>query len=635
MEVCREALLHFGRQSDHDFTALAKGLSALNQRLSTLRTKAEQLDLLLQDKDGDQAVSSAYLLYKNALDLVHSSVGIAVSEQEQMNQIGQTLLRACRARETFQRNHLMLRILTMNMRMEAVRLDPEKQSIFSNIAAAIAAIDDKIVASTEGAFTRIEVVIAEASSTHEESKQLEQSLHLCAQTSVDRIQRELTSLKAALAPCARQSGEIAELIAQTAPRTLQAIGSLQHQDIVRQQLEHVSAGFTELGTHLQPDAAGHDHQLEPGYVYRATSVQRAHLGASRREIEKAAAEVSAGLRSLLELGEPLIKRFAALEDAAVRVFHECKVAHTFDQEIQQLVQIANKSAAANDKSSRLVERIEEVVRVFSQEIASHELDVKIVALNAQIASAQTLSADSLSRIAEETGTVADQNAILTGDLTRDLRTSLESLNGVKKTAAEFVALAGQEKNDLARSVGIVSEKLRRLGTRIQTDSAGARQDFQTAYDENRALLDGLNFDALIEQCYSPAEQLCKQLLEATASSAADDALSEKASTKLDTHRRRYTMRKENEIHATVLGVPTTSAVPANSRPEPFFAASVIRCADVQTAASTSTNTSVSGNPVELSSSATTAEPPDSTRKPGVAAISSPPKPDYGDGIELF
>lgn len=554
LRTSQEALLQFGRKSDRDFTALARGLGHLNQRLAELRTQAEQLDLILGDRDEDRAISSAHALYKSSVDLVHASMGTALSEQDQIKGIEDNLLHACGAHAKFKRNQLLLSILTMGVRMEASRVDAEFQGVFLNVAAAIGEISEKIAASTSGAFARIEAVIAEARTERQHLKDLEQNLLGRAQTSIRRIERELEALKQSLQPCVAASRGITELLSNVGPATLRTLASLQHQDIVRQQLEHVAAGFDDLRQHLHEDgsAANPAAKLELGYVHHAASVQQAHLRAARSEIEKAVTEVTSGLQAILSVGGQLVERFTAMESAGCAAFRDFQVARMFREEIHQLAQIAEMSEQANDKISGLVDRIADVVRVFSKEISLHDLDVKIVALNAQIAAARLPSADALNKLAEETSKVSGENAEITRDLIADLQSCLAGLVAVKSDADEFLGIVTSEKAELERGVVMVSDRLNRLGERVQARSAQVRSDFEAAHRETHELLASLGFPALVARSYEPAERLCELLLAATASHADPEDLTAEASARLESHRGRYTMHKESATHNAAL-----------------------------------------------------------------------------------
>ena len=614
--VSCQALLGFGHSTDEDFTALAQGLAELTGRLTELRNQTESFRAVLEDRDHERPIASAYGLYKNSVDLVHASMGIAVSEQQQMVEIEEALLHACKARDQFRRNHMLLGILTMSIRMEASRVDADFQSVFLNVAAAIAEIDTRIATSTETAFERIETVVAEACLQRGELKHLETHLHQRAQTSIQRIQRELTTLKETLAPCAAQSESISAQFAQIAPRTLQIIGALQHQDIVRQQLEHVAAGFQDLEQHLHDGAraaAEGRRTVELGYVHHAALVQKAHLRAARDEFATAADEVVGGLKSILDDGTALVERFAEMEKAGTAAFTDCHVATMFREEIQQLTRIADRSKDANDKLSRLVERIGEVVGVFSREVGHHELDVKIVALNAQIAAARAPSAEALNKLAEETSLISDANALVTRELTGNLQAGLEKLTSVKRDADEFLVIVAREKEDLETGVGTVSGRLVRLTERVQSTSAQVRRDFEIAQREGQALLASLSFFDQIAVSFDPAEQLCERLLAATAQYASAEDLSAEASARLEAHCERYTMHKENATHAAAINRGASAPVAAaGGEPELFFA-------------EPPTGSNDPAPPAPLSHEADSAP---SAPPPSAAS-------DLGEGIELF
>lgn len=623
VDNCQAALLDFGKETDTEFTELALGLSELSNRFTGIREQAESLDNLLHQRDKENILATAYEVYKSSVDLVHSSMGIAISEQQQMGQVEVALTHACRVRETFTRNNLLLRIITMSIRMEASRVDPENQSIFLNVAAAIAEIDRKIEKTTEAAFGRIEQVIEEARKERDALHELEQSLQGRAQQSIDKLQQELVDYKASLIPCAELSCKIGELFAQTGPITLQIITALQYQDIVRQQLEHVAAGFEDISFHLGSldESSGSNSKPELGFIHHAACVQQAHLASSRIDIEKAGAEVAQGISQLLAIGGQLIAIFTEMEQAAQAAFGRSRISELFGHEIRQLTLIADQSEKANEKISRLVERIDEVVRVFSQEISSHEFEVKIVSLNAQIAAARLSAANALNKLAEESSLASAANAAATAELTRELQLCLGKLQGIKNDADEFMRIVTREKSELESNAARVSVQLAGLGTQIGDRSSSVRREFESVHQAQNELLGRLRFRELVQTSYEPAVLICEKLQDATHAFALADDLTAEGERKLNAHQSRYTMERENELHANALGSRTTPV--------------------------TGSFAGAAGGEIDLFDTVT----PEKTPEPAVenlspqpaASPSLPPEPiqspvtkeDLGDGIELF
>lgn len=556
MERQREGLTAFGADSDSEFTALASGVGTLTERMNQVRQQSAALALTLQDRDEDRALASAYTIYKNSVDLVHSSVGIAISEQQQMQNVEERLQRVSAVRETFKRNSLIFRMIAMGIRMEAARLDVDQQGTFLNVSAAIVDIEHQMFETTEAAFERIAQVTHETATERRQLGELQATLHDRAQRSIHVIQDELTKVQKALAPCATENQAIEALFAQAQPYTTRLITALQHQDIVRQKLEHVALGFADLAQHASDGAS-----LDLGYIHFAAQIQSTQLRLARDTIDRAATEITTGMMDLLRVTATLLSRFEAMHAAAGAAFNDCRVATLFKEEIHNLSQIAQQSEQTNQKISKLVDRIEEIVQVFARDIAKHEFDVKLVALNAQIAAARLSSADALNRLAEESIHVSSGNGQLTQALAGDLAETLDQLGQIKREAGEFLGVVTSEKTALEVGAVDVAEKLHRLTQRTQHTAAEMNRDFGALHQQIDRLLAGVKFPEQIAACCGPAEQVCRDLMART-KPMAEAGLSLHAKARLQEHQSRYTMSTERALHAESLArvaEPTPSA----------------------------------------------------------------------------
>ncbi len=615
---CQTGLADFGQASDRDFTALAQELGRFGNGLTELRRRAGHLSAVVEDRDEDRALSAAYSLYKGSVDLVHASLGVAVSEQEQMQTVESQLLQACSARSHFERNDMMLRILTLNIRMEAVRLEAEPQSVFMNVAANIAEIAQKVLASSATAFASIETIVLEAAAERAELRRLEDTLHRRAHHSVETIFQELEKLRVALTPCGERSRAIEQRLERTAPITLGMLMALQHQDIVRQKLEHIAVGFEDIAERLPAALAG----TGPGaaFVHQAAAVQHAQLRAARAEIEQAGSEVTGGMAQLVQHGESLLSDYTALEQAVSTAFVDCRLADLYREQITELAGIAAQGQVTNEKVARSVGRIGELVRLFSQEIARHEFDVKIVSLNAQIAAARMTSAEALNKLSEECSRVSDGIGHITADLARKLDEVLVALQQISTQADSFLAIVAREKQALEKGAITVSDQLRRLGDEIQSDAARTGQDFAALFGETKKLLQTLRFPELIAASYEPAEALCRQLETATRPSAGLP-LDAAAAAKLAAHRERYTMEEERRAHAGALGAEIASTAPVAG----------IELFDLPPESSVPPATEIRPEPPTVAADVAATPPPAAKPSPE----KPPDKPDLGPGIELF
>lgn len=567
--ACRTALLGFGRKSDEEFTALARGLGKLNGRLSELRAQTESLELIIDNRDEDRALDSAYALYKNSVDLVHASAGIAVSAEQQLGSIENVLVAARKIQEKFQRNQLLLNVLAINVRMEAARVGPEHRAVFLNVAADIAEIGAKIRDGMETAFGAIDKVILETRAERADLKDLDHLITCEARRSIVTIQQELDGLKEALAPCAAKSREISGLFANTGPQTMRVISSLQHQDIVRQQLEHVADGFKDMADHLQAVDA-----IEWVYVRQAGAIQQAQLNAARADISQAGQAVVDGLQGLLNSHATMVDSFVAMDEMAAAALGNCHVAQSFSAKIKELATMVERSESANNRIAQLVAHIREVVEVFTRRVAGNEYELKMVALNAQIAAARLPSAEALNKLSEETSHASDANAEVTRSLVISLRKGMDQLSNVKGETDSFLTIVNKEKGELEIGTVKVREKLAQLMSRVQTGAARVRQEFEPVFRESQALLAAVDFPRLIDASFAPASELCVRLKETAAEFANGDQLSAEAAQRLEQHQKRYTMRQENATHSAALAsgavAPAAGSVtPASDEVELF------------------------------------------------------------------
>src|SRR5262249_31580420 len=139
----------------------------------------------------------------------------------------------------------------------------------------------------------------------------------------------------------------------------------------------------------------------------------------------------------------------------------------FKTETANLVEISARSESTNERIARLLDRIEQTVRVFSVEIARHEYDVQLIALNAQVAAARLAEARALNKLTEETARLSAATAALARETGGQLSAMLDRLQAMRGESDRIRRTLDGEKADLALSGTTVDEKLGRLNNRIQ------------------------------------------------------------------------------------------------------------------------------------------------------------------------
>lgn len=548
-EIARDqqALLAFDRCSGGEFTELAKGLAALESQLAEVGTQAGQLNLMLQDRDEDRALSSAFALHQKAVAVARTSIGFALSQGERMAQIESGLLQN---RERFAQNRLKYRVLVMAIRAEAARIDPENRATFQSVADEIDHMQKQMSTVMEAAFLRLEEIVSEAAAGRVELGRLQGSIQQSAEQSSQQLGSALEHLQRNLGPCADANEHITQLLRETRSQTDELITSLQYQDIVRQQLDHVSLGLDDIAAHL--GSAAPQRSVDLAYLHHAARVHRSHLGASRSAIEKAGCQIEDGSAALLKTGTELMTRFAQMEQAATVVFSGSQVHELFKRETDNLVEIANLCDATHQRICDLLNRIEQTVETLSSDVRRHELDVKLIALNSQIAAARVLNAGALNRLAEEISYQSAETASLTAAMGTQLGDALMRLRRIRDEDEKVQATIRRDKADIADCSASVSEKLNRLNGRLQHSSGKVAGDFGQAYQRVCDLLTALQFPAHIAETFAPAESFCDRLLAATERFGSADDLSTEGSDRLAAQHGRYTMREERDAHAAAV-----------------------------------------------------------------------------------
>lgn len=547
----------FDEDTTSEFTSLTDALVKFDEKLSVAVDAATKLDQLLQDREQQGVYASAFGLFRQSVDLAHASIGIALSQEEEMAHLEGDL---CRGRNQFWRNSLMFRVLVLNIRAEAARISAEDRGTFLDVAAEMAAMEQQLATTVGRAFDELEAIVVEAATGRTQLQSLEADLHTTAQESVALLRAEVEGVQHRLHPCVATNQEILRLMAETRTQVRNLIVALQFQDIVRQQLDHIGQGFGDISGHLA--AVEWQQAVDLAYVAHAARVQHAHLTGSQGAIEQASQQIDAAGRSLLQAGSALVDRFGEMVSVARGVFGDVRLEQLFASETANLVEISSQSEATSGRISVLLDRIERSVRVFSTEIAQHEIDVQMVALNAQIAAARIPSARALDKLAEETAQVARDTADLTRDMNRELKATLARLETMRGEADQVRATIGRDRGQLEAGSRTITARLEQLKACIFREAAEVEDSVQEPYRLVEAELNGLQFPGLIAPCFAPAAALCETLMKATAAFA-EDGIGALGADRLAAHRERYTMKEEREAHGAVLGPASEDRPPVD------------------------------------------------------------------------
>jgi methyl-accepting chemotaxis protein len=329
--------------------------------------------------------------------------------------------------------------------------------------------------------------------------------------------------------------------------------SLQAQDIVRQQLEHVADGFADI----------EQHSDQRGILAQAATVQARQLATARSRIEDASSGLSSGLAQMGTLAVDLYEHFVAMETTASSAFGNCKLASFLREELERLSQISEQSEKSNRRISDLVTRVNKVIHDFSEKVSHQQFEVKLVALNAQIAAARLPTAGALNRLAEETSRVAEEVGTMNVQMTQQLIEVVETLRAMKVHADEFQEVIVRDRGDLASQSDSVSTMIESLQQGVKSETAEVRGSFSSVRDEINLLIASFKPEASISASFDPCSAFCDTLLEWCSQHPPED---DEVQTYSITDGR-YTMESEYQNHNDVLASSPTEIPATTKAPE--------------------------------------------------------------------
>ncbi len=606
-------LQDFAQLSDREFTGLLQSLAQMQSTVGPLRERTEVILHLLEEKDEEQAVVCVHHTFRHCIDLIHSSLGIATSQQDYMKAVETALAQAISWKEEFRQNSMYLRIVEMGMRVETARIRSEHREVFSTVASAIEEIVRRMERCVEQAFARIDQVMTMARRERLDQDGLVVALEKSSQASIQTIEADLNNLRGRF-PLHRK---VCALLLEDFTRLENTFGQLlfaaQYQDIVRQKLEHVCAGFAEMQT---ADGPGRD-----AFLHSCAKVQSGQLVSARMEIEQAGQALTTHCRQLIPLAEEMVSQFQQLQEGVQETLASSGSTGSFLQQVEHLSSATKQTEISNERFDRLTSDISNTLEDFRREICELQIEVKRVAINAQLASVRIESVDALNKLAEEAAMLAVKNNATTRQLFTALSDAQQSMEKIQAQSRQFVAIVEREKSELLCRAAESQQKLDRMFSCLRTATAQTRETFQMVRDRMQQLLENLTFPEKIPEVFAPSAALCREI-----ESLVSPDHQDRGADLLRAHQARYTMKSENVVHTRALAVSGTLAAACETQDQ---------SSDVEPTLFVDLPSQGAAPPVQegsasqdVSNTAGTASPP-ATSSPTTAANAE------DDGIELF
>lgn len=549
LAAAAEPLRSFAKLSDQEFAQLARGLDGLNQRLASLDSSVAYLQGLFDKDIEENPTHQSIALGKRAIELVHSTVGVAYALHNRINEVEAALRKSLHVQELFNANRVVLRTLAVSLRIEVARCDEESRRVFLPVADEFTSLDRRAGATIEKGFADLNALATVMRQDRESFRSREQAVFEAASERLERLRMDLRGIEQAIEPCSQRTREVELLISSIPAQVASVIGALQYQDIVRQKLEHVEEGLHDLLDLRRPPQA---------LLERMARVQLAQLISARDEISQAGQAVLQGVRGLSSAGAQAATSIAELKTLALRDLGVGRFSETFADDLKHLAVVSRATEETHERIASQVNEIERVIAYFSKEIATQQNEVRLVALNAQVAAARMENAGALEKLAEEASHIAAKNNQATDHLREGLAQTLEKLTSIRAEAERSLEVLREEKSVLEDGAADIGASLRGQATAIENNTSEVAKAFEAAQVGISLILDRITFPEVLQASFLPLTAQLEKLVPSESASLSppdQSRLCKDSHALLSKHETRYTMEEERSTHRQATRAP--------------------------------------------------------------------------------
>ncbi len=538
-------LIDFGQKSDQEFVAIAQGLASLQNVISDLQNQAQEISQNLSRKTDDNVFSTTFTVGKQAIELVHSSIGMEYALQEQFEALEALMLSSEKIQKEFHQNRVVFRSLSVGFGMEAARCDAEHQAVFKTVASDFQRIDTTIENTIKGSFEEIGILLSQLKKFRAKWLESIGGSHDSLDQRLAKIRDDIYKIELDLEPCSQSSEAFSAAVGALSQSLIPIMVSLQSQDITRQRLEHVVSAFDKLA---HPDVQKLPKKQRIAETLLTAKLQQKQLSETRSLISDSSSQALSGINSSLIESELVAKQLQSLQRELNNRFGDSKVAYTFIENIDAISKITHATQTVHEEISNLDEQIRTIIDRFNSEIAEQQHDIRLIALNAQVAAARLQEGGALECLAKETAIVATANQKTSNGLAVALDEALSKLSQARELSIAQVAALESERKDLEVSTQDIDTKL--IAFITSTIEKSNSMQIKTAESKSGIvqLLEGLTFPKRIESDLGPAQQALDELVGICQEKKGGQKLSNQTIERLRQDADQYTMQSERELH---------------------------------------------------------------------------------------
>ncbi len=436
-------------------------------------------------------------------------------------------------------------------RVESATLSHEVQNIFTSLTKDIESLQHKVTHLFGEQFQSLAKARQTINRLVERLEQQTAQQEKASREKQDFISSSMEALRCDIAENQKRDVRLTKASRSVRNSISQIVVGMQFQDITRQKMEHVREAVDEMLERFAGIRTNTDKPKAPGELRFLREAARLQIG-----------QLEAVKRELAEAENQTRESFAALAGDTADIDHECVTLGSFksmsaaeDGMVQSLLTIIEDlrlliagTVAIQQEAYETIRPLGNLASNLTGDMRQISVNIKLIALNAQIQAAQVGQGTGLEVLSERTSLISDEIYALNENVSVDLDGMAAGLEGI---VAEFRTLTdnGQEQRRLLTEEG-GEEELRLHAYRDATIRSflavsGTAGELAASI---QSTIDSIRFSSLADTMLQPLLDALQGVVLAVDGSGISESRPEDEA--LTEHlRSNYTMATEHTVHS--------------------------------------------------------------------------------------
>lgn len=552
----------------------AEGLEGVNRDLEARFLETERSLLQMNDLAGRLLGESEQLLkyvtgqsggaetLRAGFDVLGAPLDFVEASRARTDRLMETLrhqerqMDAMRRHETALGNAVApLKYIQTMFRIESARLPADMQGIFLGLTKEIEGLHRRVGEIFGEQFRRlaqsreaIEVLIRRIETQAERHQETAARKRSQVRQTLGDLQSEMNEGEKADMTLVRTSRGISEQVAKI-------IVAMQFQDIVRQKVEHVREGLSDMSNHRPCDirTSGKDFRRNVLYQRDASRLQRNQLRGVLADISGAQAQYVAALGEIRQMAGDLdgeCGRLAGFRSVSAAADGMVPALLSAVGDMKELVAAISESLAETHKTLEPLGGLAANLTGVMRELSSH---IKLIALNAQIQASQVGTGTGLEILSENTTRISDDIYHLNETAASELDLLISGLNAAIRESSAMQEEASQVRDGLNARCSELEARLHAYRESVREVFEAVKATSKTLSSETSKAIDGSDFTALasgrVESVIGSLDSVSEVAAEMLRYSEEADMNGLEVLKHLN---RNYTMESERAVHAAAL-----------------------------------------------------------------------------------